>query len=142
MNVASASGVPPYMIDRHQPARHVSTKAKSPCHIPTFANQLTDEWSLSTRRAVHRPPPSTRPILLHHGLQGYLQTHSIMIPECISKFTRSRPPVASLSSLDLGLQVHLLTGSITACKSITQYALLPPPSASPNSLDHSLGMHL
>jgi len=43
LNVASASSVPPYTIDCHQSARHVSSKVKSPCHIPTFASQLTDE---------------------------------------------------------------------------------------------------
>jgi len=43
LNVASASGVPPYMIDRHQPALHESSKVKSHCHIPTVASELTDE---------------------------------------------------------------------------------------------------
>jgi len=38
LNIASASGVPPYMIDRHQPALYESWKAKSPCHIPTVAS--------------------------------------------------------------------------------------------------------
>jgi len=38
LNVASASGMPPYMIDRHQPALHESSKVKSPCHIPTVAS--------------------------------------------------------------------------------------------------------
>jgi len=37
-HVASASGVPPYTIDRHQPALHESSKVKSPCHIPTVAS--------------------------------------------------------------------------------------------------------
>ena len=43
LNVASASGVPSYTIDCHQPARQESSKIKSPCHIPIFASQLTDE---------------------------------------------------------------------------------------------------
>jgi hypothetical protein len=43
LNVASASSVPPYMIDRNQPARHECSQIKSPCHIPTFARQLTYE---------------------------------------------------------------------------------------------------
>ena len=38
LNAATASGVPPYMIDRHQPALHESSKAESPCHIPTVAS--------------------------------------------------------------------------------------------------------
>jgi len=35
LNVVSASGVPPYMIDCHQLALHERSKLKSPCHIPT-----------------------------------------------------------------------------------------------------------
>jgi len=38
LNVASASGVPPYTIDRHQPALHESLKVKAHCHIPTVAS--------------------------------------------------------------------------------------------------------
>jgi len=38
LNVASASGVPPYTIDCHQPALHESSKVRSPCHIPTVAS--------------------------------------------------------------------------------------------------------
>jgi len=38
LNLASASGVPPYTIDRQQPALHESSKVKSPCHIPTVAS--------------------------------------------------------------------------------------------------------
>jgi len=72
------------------------------------------KYSLSTRRAVHRPPPSTRPISLNHSLQVYIQTRSITA----SKFARSQPPSASPNSLDYGLQVHLSTRSITASKYI------------------------
>jgi len=43
LNVASASSVPPYMINLHQPALHESSRVKSPCHIPTVASQLADE---------------------------------------------------------------------------------------------------
>ena len=38
LNVASASGVPPYTIDRHQPALYETWKVQSPCHIPTVAS--------------------------------------------------------------------------------------------------------
>jgi len=38
LNVASASGVPPYTIDCHQPALHGSSKVKSHCHIPTVVS--------------------------------------------------------------------------------------------------------
>ena len=43
LNVASASGVPPYTIECHQPVPHECSKVTSPCHIPKFASQLTDE---------------------------------------------------------------------------------------------------
>jgi len=114
VNVASASGVPPYTIDRHQLACHESSNVKSPCHIPTFASQLTDEWSLSTRHTIQRPALSARPISLDHGLQSVLP-----------------------NSLDHGLQVYLQTHSITASK----FAQSWPPSAFLNSLDHSLHVY-
>jgi len=38
LNVASDSGMPPYKIDRHQPALHESPKVRSPHHIPTVAS--------------------------------------------------------------------------------------------------------
>ena len=133
LNVASASGVPPYIIDRHQLARNESSKIKSPCHIPTFSSQLIDEQRLSTPRAVHRPALSTCPISKVH-----LQTHSIMASKCISKFARLQPP----SSHNHSLQVHLQTRSITASKCISKPARWRPPSASPNSLDNGLQVHL
>jgi len=56
----------------------------------------------------------------------YLQSRSITISECISKFTRSRPPSCISkytrlwppSSHDHGLQVHLQTRSITVSEYI------------------------
>jgi len=42
LNVASGCGVPPYTIDRHQAALHVSSNVKSPSHIPTVVSWLTD----------------------------------------------------------------------------------------------------
>jgi len=139
--VASASRVPLYMIDCHQPALHGNSKVKSPCHIPTVARYLTDDYSLSTRRTVHRPLLSTSPIRVDHSIQMHLQTHSIiastfplswrptahhqtcsiMASKCISNLTWLRSP----SSHDHGLQVHLQTCSITASKA----AQLWPPSA-------------
>jgi len=41
LNKASASSLPPYMIDRHQPARHQISQVKSSCHIPMFVGHLT-----------------------------------------------------------------------------------------------------
>ena len=88
LNVVSASGVPPYTIDRLQPALHDSTKVKLHCYIPTVASPLTDEKSLSTRRAVHLLSPRTRPYSFDYGLQ----TCSIMAPRCITKLTQLDPP--------------------------------------------------
>jgi len=99
--VASASSVRPYTIDRHQPACQESSKVKSPCHIPTFASQLTDQQSLSTWLAVYQPPYSTclislnrglqsvSPKSLDYGLQGHLQPRSITASNCISELARS-----------------------------------------------------
>jgi len=110
-------------------------------------------------RILHQPnincltPPSTPPILIDHGLQVHLWVHSIsasvhlqsrsiMTSECISKFTRSRPPSAFLSSLDLGLsscpnllnhgvQVQNWIHSISASKCIPKLARSRSPCASP-----------
>jgi len=60
----------------------------------------------------------------------------------MSKLARSRPPSASVSSLNLGLQVHLQTRSITAPQCISEFTPSRPPSASPNSIDHGLPVHL
>jgi len=86
--------------------------------------------------------PSASQSALDLGLQLHLQTRSITtsksvseftgwqplieslcplelsVSKCIPKFTWSRSPSASLSSLDLSLQVHLQTLSITASKYI------------------------
>jgi len=80
-----------------------------------------------------RPPRSH-----DHGLQVHLHTRLITISECISKFTRSRPPSVSPDSLDHGLQAHLQTRSITASKCISKLTWL----WSSNSLDHGLQVHL
>ena len=134
LNVASASGVPPYMIDHHQPARQESSNVKSPCHISTFASQLSDELSLSTQRAVHRPPPSTRPISLDYCIQ----LRTMIAPKCISILVQSRPPSVSPNTFDYGLQVR----TIMACKCICKLARSWSQSGSLSSLDHSLQVHL
>jgi len=119
------------MIDRHQPALHESSNVESDCHIPMVASEVTDEQSLSTRRAVHRPPPSTRPITLDYGLQVHI---------CI--LARLRPPSASLNSLDYGLEVYLQTRSITASKCISKHARSRSRSVYLCSLDHGLQGYL
>jgi len=60
----------------------------------------------------------------------------------MSKLARSRPPSASVSSLNLGLQVRLQTRSITASQCISQFTPSRPPTASPNSINPGLPMHL
>jgi hypothetical protein len=160
-NVARASTVPPYTIDRHWPARHHRSRVKSPCHIPTVVCVITDEYDLSTQRAVHRLPLSTHPNSLHHGLQVYLQTRSITASKCMYTLAWSRHPSASPNSLDHGLQVHLHTHLSTVSKCISKLArslrssvYLNSPDygiqvrsitaciSSPISLDHGLGVYL
>jgi hypothetical protein len=43
LTIPSASAMSPCMIDSHQPARHESSKVKSPCNVRKIASQLTDE---------------------------------------------------------------------------------------------------
>jgi len=150
-NVASASVMPPYMIDHHQPALHVSSKVKLPCHIPMDASSLTDEYSLSTQCDVHRPPPSTRPISLDDGLQSSspnlldygLQVRPIMSSKVlISELPRWRPPSASPNWVDYSLQVHLQPCSITASKCISKLAQSQSQGASLSSLVLGLQVYL
>jgi len=127
LNVASASGIPPYTIDCNQLARYESSQVKSPCHITTVVKWLTDKYSLSTRHTVHRPPLSTHPISLHPGLQAYRQTGLLMA----FKFAWSWPPSA-----------YLLTCSLTASNCISKLAWTLPQSVSPNTTDYGLQVHM
>jgi len=169
LNVASASGVPPCTIYRHQPALHESPKIKSPCYIPTVASQLTDETSFSTLGTVHWLPRCTSsnslncglqvrtimpsktiskltlllpPNSLNHGLQVYLQTRLITASKCISKFTQSQSRSASLSSLDQGRQVYLQISLITTSKCISKLGRSQPWTVSMSSLDRHSQAHL
>jgi len=163
--VASASGVPPHTIHRLQPSLHESSQVKSPSQLPTVASWLTYVKSLSSRHAVHRLPPNTRPNSLdygleprsitvsnlapsrppnvspnslNYGLQVHHQTHSIMASKCISKLVQLWPP----SSHNQGLQVHIHTRSITISEYISKFTRSRPPSVSPNPLDYCLQVHL
>jgi hypothetical protein len=118
--------VPPYTIDRHQPAVHESSKVKSHGHIPRVARYLTDEQSHSTRCAVHQPPLGTRPNSLDYGLQ----VCSITASKRISKHTRLWLP----NSIEHGRQAYLQPRSIAAMK----LARSQPTSVSPNSIDYGL----
>jgi hypothetical protein len=126
--------VPPYRIDCHQPTCHASSKAKSPCHIPTVVSVITDEWSLRTRRDVLQLPCCTRPHLLNYCFQ----TGSISA----SNLARSQRPSVFCYSLDYSLQLHIPTRFIQATKCLSKLAPARPPIASPNSLDHSLQVEL
>jgi hypothetical protein len=122
------------MIDRHQPALHASAKLKSGYHILTVASSLTDELSVNTCRAVHRPAPSTRPISLDYGIPVCTIMATIVHHQtCLnlaSKFAQSWTPSASPNSLDCFLQVS----TIMATNRILQVARYWPSSVSPSSL--------
>jgi len=139
LNVASASGVPPYRLTATSQFSIRASKVKSPRHIPTVWSWLTDQLSLAPGAPPigrDQPPPSTPPILLDHSLQVHLQTCSITVSECISESTRSWPPSASLSSLDL--QVHLQTCSVTASECISDFTRSSSSGAPPIALKHRL----
>jgi hypothetical protein len=72
----------------------------------------------------------------------HLLFHSITASKCISEFTRSRSPSASLTLLHHGLQVHLHTRSITASQCVSKLDRLRPPSACLSSLDLGFQVHL
>ena len=74
--------------------------------------------------------------------QVLLQSRSIIACKCISKLALSRPPSASMSSLDLGLHVGLQTPSTTASECISEFTQFWTPSASLGSLEHRLQVHL
>ena len=106
------------------------TESQLPLHLP------------SELLPPDRPPPSTSPISLDHGLQVYLQTCSITAPECICNPAWLRPPSASSNLHNHGLQVFLWTCTIIASKCISKLAPSWPPSASLDSLDYSLWVYL
>jgi len=159
LNVALASGVPPYRSTANSQSSIWASKVKSPCQIPTVARYLTDELSRGAPSIDHLQAlvqscsitgskitpylaqsrlPSTRPTSLNHGLQVYLQTCSIKASQGISSLVRSRPRSVSPDSLDYSLQVC----TIMAFKCIPILAKSRPSSASPNSLDRGLQVYL
>ena len=137
LNLASASGVPPNMIDRHQPAWEVKGKVPLP---HSHGCQLTNRWIESQHPAhclstatkyssnhVRSWPPSVSPNLLDYSLQVCM----IMASKCISP-----------SSLNHGLQVHLHPRTITASKCISKLTQLCSRNVSANFLNHSLAVYL
>ena len=79
------------------------------------------------------------PNSLDHGLQVHLQSRSITASGCVSKRTRTRPPIVSPNSLDYGLQVRTIMASKVH---ISKLCRSRPLVASANSLDHGLPVHL
>ena len=159
LNVASASGVPPYKIDWHQPALHQSLKVKSPCHIRMGASycqslmnrviaqstppidRLQSRSIMASKSISKLPrlqPPSASPNSLNHGLQ----VRTTIVSKYISKLAWLRPTSGSLRSLDLGLQGRLQIQLITESNCISEFSRSWPPSASPDTLDHGIQLHL
>jgi len=121
-----------WWIESQHPARRPSTGSKYSFNL---ARSRPPKWNSILARL--RPPCS------HDlGLQVYLQTHSIMISECISKFYRSQPPSVSPNTLDYRHQVHLQTGRITDSKYISKLARSRSQSASLSSFDHGFQVYL
>jgi len=99
-------------------------------------------WQIeSTRRASKFSsnlalwwPGSVSPNSLDYGRKVHLQTRSITVLECISKFTCSRSP----SSHERGLQVHLQTRSIMVSKYIPEFTRLASSATPRIALKHRL----
>jgi len=123
-NVASASSVPPYMIDRHQAALHESSMMASLVIFPRI------RVNYPMNRVLSPSVPSIQCLLVR------VQSHSITVSICISK-PAGLPPT---SLHDRGLQVHLQTCSIMASKCISKLSWSRPPRVSPNSLNYGLHM--
>jgi len=132
LNVASASGVPPYRIDRHQHALHESSNVKSHSH----SWELTNWWKQFEHLALRPSTASKYSSKLARLRLPNSHDHSLQLH--ISKLARSRPPTLSPNSLDYGLQLC----PIMAPKSIYKIAWSRPPSASPDSLNHSVQVYL
>jgi hypothetical protein len=154
LNVASASGVPPYMIDPHQLAHHDSqslsimaskvylhtrsvtafnfTPSSPPRAYPTLLDYSLQvhlqTCSITTSKGIYKHPPlrplSAFPNLHDHGLQVHFHTCSIAISGRISMVTRSRPQRVCANTVDYWLQVHLQTRSITALKCVSEFTRL------------------
>jgi len=114
-------------------------------------------------------PSSPFPNSLHHGLQVYLQTRSILAckfaqlwpPKCICTVATWQPPSAYLQTHsimaskcisrlarlrsvclhDHGLQLNLHVCSITTSEWICKFTRSRPPTASPNPIDYCFQVH-
>jgi len=102
MDTVPAPGAPP--IDRLQVDLQTRSIMASQCI--SELNDRGHEMHLQTRSITASKCIS---ILLDLDLQVHLQTRSIAASQFISKLAQSRPPSASLSSLDHALPVLLQT---------------------------------
>ena len=118
LNVASASSLLPYTIDRHQPA---PWEVKCKVGLSHSHSCKSTNWWIELHYPVGRP--ST-------------------VFKYSSNLTWSWPSTASPNSLNEDLGMHLKVHLITASKCIYKYARLLPPSESPSLLDHGLGAYL
>jgi hypothetical protein len=123
LNVASASGMPPY---RSTATSQLSLRASDVNHLVTFpplqVNLLKNRVS-----APGMPPIDYLQIdcfqidgLQINRLKVLLQSRSIIASQNISKFALTWPRSASLSSPNYGLHVYLQDRLITASKCILQ----------------------
>jgi len=119
---ASASGMPPYEIDCHQPSFQWELKCKVNLSH-SHGCELTNVWTESKHSSC-----LPNDCLQIDCLQKLLQFTSIMASKCLSILTWLHPPTFR----DHSLQVHLHPCLITAAK----IAWLWPPIESPNSHNH------
>jgi len=101
--------MPPYKLDRHQPALNDSWKVWSP---PTWPRLQVNNL-ITTISAPGAPTINY--------LQDILQSRWITASKCMSKLAQSWPQSASPNSLDHGLQGHLLAHLITASQYIAMF---------------------
>jgi hypothetical protein len=120
-------------------------KEKSPRHIPTVSSELSDEESLSTWGASHRPSPdwqypNTPSISLDHSMQMHLQSRSITATESISCLLDYILQIRSITPSKLARSsrnhVHLQSRSMTAFECISKLTWSQPPIEYPNLHDH------
>jgi len=164
LNVASASGVCPYTIYRHQPSSPWELRGKVTLSH-SHSCELTNWWIVSQHPARHLwtatkyscnlarwQPPSASPNPLDHDLQVHLQTSlitaskvhpetsSITASKYISKLTQLLPPIHTVmaSTPSAYLQTHLSRAS----KCMSNLAQSRPRSISLSSLDLDFQAHL
>ena len=119
LNVASASSVPPYTVNRHQTSSPRDLKGKVTLS-QSHSCELNNGWKESQHPA-RRPSTASRFSSKLARLRPP-SSHDHGPPEDISTFAWSRPPTASPHPLDHGLQLYLRNGSIMASRCIYKLA--------------------